>query len=631
MSGMEDAVQAARYRAFAGARGAAGRCLVVDVAGQRLGLLVDGEAVADWPVSTASAGIGGEDGSYRTPPGWHRIHACIGEGADPLAVFRARVATGEVWDGAPGGGDLILGRVLTLDGEEPGVNRGPGVDSLERTIYIHGTNHPEDLGRPASHGCVRMAPADVLDLFRRVEAGDPVLVAVGSAGRLHFTGVGGSGMSALAQFMAWSGHEVSGSDRGFDQGLNPEGRARLEAAGIRILPQDGAGVAADCLGVVVSTAVEDTVPDVREARRLGVPVLHRSECLAHLVASRRTLAITGTSGKSTAVAMAFEILAGAGWDPAVVTGGDLLALRDRGLWGNAWAGAGPLVIEADESDGSLVRYRPAVGVVMNLQRDHKEMAEVAALFRTFRGRVRETFRAGDGPGLEGLARDGERFGLGPGPGLRALGAAAGPAGCAFTVEGVPFTLPVPGLHNVEDALAAIAGCRALGVPLADMVAPLAAFRGVARRFQVVGCDRGVEVVDDFAHNPAKVTAALRAARARAARVLAVFQPHGYGPMRFLRADFTRAFAGELGPGGILWMLPIFYAGGTVTRDISSEDVAADIRALGADARPAPDRPWLAEAIAAEAREGDLVLVMGARDPSLSAFAESALRSLRARP
>lgn len=631
MSGIEDAVQAARYRWFAGERGRRGRCLVVDVEVQRMGLLEDGEAVADWVVSTATNGIGGEEGSYRTPPGWHRIHARIGEGADPHAVFRARVATGEVWDGAPGAGDLILGRVLTLDGEEPGVNRGPGVDSLERFIYIHGTNHPGDLGRPASHGCVRMAPADVVDLFGRVEAGDPLLVAVTRPGRLHFAGVGGSGMSALAQFAAWGGLETSGSDRGFDQGANAGGRALLEAAGVRILPQDGTGVGPDCMAVVVSTAVEDAVPDVREARSLGVPVLHRSELLAHFVATRRTLAVTGTSGKSTAVAMAFEILRGAGLDPSVITGGDLRALRAEGLWGNAWAGRGPLVVEADESDGSLVRYRPAVGVVLNLQRDHKEMDEVAAMFRTFRDRTREALLAGDGPGLEGLAEPGRRFGQGPGPGLRALDVVEGPSGCAFTVEGVRFSLPVPGRHNVENALAAIGGCAALGVPLGDMASPLAGFKGVARRFETVGGDRGVEVVDDFAHNPAKVAAALRTARSRASRVLAVFQPHGFGPLRFLRADFERTFAAELGPGNVLWMLPVFYAGGTVTRDISSGDVAGGISALGADARTAPDRPWLAGELARLALPGDLVLVMGARDPSLTAFAKDVLASLRARP
>jgi lipoprotein-anchoring transpeptidase ErfK/SrfK len=153
------------------------RLLVVDVEWQRLILLDDGRPVAAYPVSTAAAGVGGEEGSNRTPPGWHRIRARIGDGAPSGAVFESRVATGRVWRGEPRAEDLILTRVLTLDGLEEGVNRGPGHDSLERYIYIHGTNHEDALGRPDSHGCVRMANADVVDLFGRVAEGDAVIIA----------------------------------------------------------------------------------------------------------------------------------------------------------------------------------------------------------------------------------------------------------------------------------------------------------------------------------------------------------------------------------------------------------------------------------------------------------------------
>lgn len=628
----EDPVLEARYRSLARRSPvpAGDRVLVVDVERQRLGLLEGGRLAAEWPVSTSSLGLGSEEGSFRTPGGWHRIRARIGEGAGPGAVFRSRVATGETWGGEATEEDLILARVLTLEGLEEGVNRGPGVDSLERYIYIHGTSQPGLLGRPASHGCVRMACASVIELFDRVREGDPVLVAPGPVGRLHFAGVGGSGMSALAQFAAARGVPVSGSDRGFDRGGNAAGRALLEAAGVRIVPQDGSGVAPECSAVVASTAVEDQVPDLRAARDLGVPVLHRSELLAHFVAEHRTLAISGTSGKSTAVAMAFEILAGAGLDPSVITGGDLRALRSRGLWGNAWTGgSGLLVIEADESDGSLVRYRPAVGVVMNLQKDHKEMEEVAALFRTFRERTREAFCVGEAPNLAGLREGATVFGAGPGADLRCEAVRETPDGTAFTVRGVPFRLPVPGLHNVENALAAIAGCLALGVPLEAMPGPLAAFQGVARRFESLGRARGVEVVDDFAHNPAKVAASLATARARSRRTLAVFQPHGFGPLRFLRREFAQAFREGQRPGDLLYLLPVFYAGGTVTRDVDSGDLAGDLWALGAAAEAVPGRKDLVAILAAEAAEGDLVLVMGARDPSLTDLAREILAALGA--
>jgi UDP-N-acetylmuramate--alanine ligase len=208
-----------------------------------------------------------------------------------------------------------------------------------------------------------------------------------------------------------------------------------------------------------------------------------------------------------------------------------------------------------------------------------------------------------------------------------------PGSAAFTVEDVRFALPVPGRHNVENALAAIAACRAVGVPLAELAAPLARFQGVGRRFQSLGTARGVEVVDDFAHNPAKIAAALATAQARTGagrepgRVLAVYQPHGYGPTRFLRRDFVETFATALRPADRLWMLEVFYAGGSATRDFSAADIVGEIASRGAAAEFAPSREWLIERIAAEAREGDLVLVMGARDPSLTHIARTLLARL----
>ena len=637
---MIDSVSAARYRALAlSALGRPGcplqelpdRLLVVDVARQRMGWLAGGGWQSEFVISTARNGIGCEEGSYKTPPGWHRVHGKFGGEAPAGMVFRNRIATGEIWRDEARGEDLILSRVLTLDGLEEGVNRGPGRDSLERTIYIHGTNQEHQLGEPVSHGCLRMANADVIALCEKVEAGDALVVvegAKGDLGRLHFAGVAGSGMSALAQFLAMKGQPVSGSDRAFDRGQFPEARARLENLGIQILSQDGQGVAGDCSGVVYSTAVEETVPDFAAARRLGVPLIHRSELLAHLVASHRTIAITGTSGKSTTAAMVFELLRGAGREPSIITGGDLVGLQAEGLWGNAWVGdSNLLVIEADESDGSVVRYQPAVGVVLNLQKDHKEESEVMEMFRVFRGRVREGLVLGETGNLSELASGAVVFGFGAGAQVRGEGLAVGAEGSTFRVETVDFRLPVPGLHNIENALAALAACRAVGVPLEDLVQPLAQFQGVGRRFQVLGEKRGVQVVDDFGHNPAKVAASLRTARMRAQRVLAVFQPHGYGPMRFLRPDFVATFAAELRPEDRLWMLEIFYAGGTALRDFSSADVVAEIVAKGVKAEFASSREALVSHLATEARPGDLVLVMGARDPSLTDFAKAILAAL----
>ena len=616
------------------------RLLVVDVERQIAVWFEGAEAKAAWPVSTARAGIGGGQGSYRTPPGWHRVQRRIGEGAEAGAVFVAREPTGETWRGEAREDDLILTRILTLDGLEDGVNRGEGRDSLERYIYVHGTNHERLLGRAQSHGCVRMANDDVCRLFARIREGDLVLIAEPAArtipdpqkaGRFHYAGLGGSGMSALAQFQMMIGGRASGSDRAFDRGERGELREQLERLGITVLPQDGSGLAEDCAALIVSTAVEDQVPDVAAARAKGIPILHRSELLAHFVATRRTVAVSGTSGKSTVTAMVFEILAGAGRDPSVITGGDLLLLQAQGLPGNAFAGSSDLlVIEADESDGSLVRYAPAVGVILNLQRDHREMAEVAAMFAVLRARAREGLVVGEGENLDVLAGGALRFGFGPDTDLRGLDVERGVAGSSFRVEDVRFTLPVPGRHNVANALAAIAACRTLDVPLGDMVAPLAGFQGVGRRFQTVGTAHGVVVVDDFAHNADKIAAALQTAQLRAARVLAVYQPHGYGPTRFLRQDFVTTFARELRPDDRLWMLEVFYAGGTAQRDFSAADIVAEIADRGVKAEFAPSRDWLAARIAEAARAGDVVLVMGARDPSLTDFAREIVAAIEER-
>ncbi len=613
------------------------RLLVVDVERQVATWLEAGEAVASWPVSTARAGIGGEAGSFRTPPGWHLIRERIGQDAVSGTVFVSREPTGETWCGEPREDDLILTRILTLDGLEDGANRGPGCDSLSRYIYLHGTNHEQWLGRPVSHGCVRLSNNDICQLFGYVREGDFVLVASPEAraipdpqggGRFHYAGLGGAGMSALAQFQVMTGGTASGSDRAFDRGERQALRAQLERLGITVVPQDGSGIGPDCAALVVSTAVEEHVPDYEAARAIGIPIIHRSELLAHFVARQRSVAVTGTSGKSTVTAMVFAILTGAGRDPSVITGGDLPELEAQGLPGNAFAGRSDLlIVEADESDGSLIRYAPAIAVILNLQRDHKEIEEVAAMFAALRARVREALVVGDDETLDPFAGGALRFGLGPRADMRGEDVVLGPDGSRFRVNDIAFELPVPGAHNVINALAAIATCHVLGVPLEEMVAPLAAFRGIGRRFQTVGKAHGVEVIDDFAHNPEKIAAAIRTAKLRAKRVLAIYQPHGYGPTRFLRRDFVATFARELGAEDRLWMLEVFYAGGTATRDFSAADIVAEIGARGLEAAFAPSREWLVARIARDARQGDLVLVMGARDPSLSALARAILAGI----
>lgn len=249
------------------------------------------------------------------------------------------------------------------------------------------------------------------------------------------------------------------------------------------------------------------------------------------------------------------------------------------------------------------------------------------MLAVLRARSAEALVVGEDENLDALAGGALRFGFGPGADLRGEDVELGPAGSRFRVQDVIFALPVPGRHNVANALAAIATCRTLGLPLADMAAPLAGFQGVGRRFQTLGTPRDIMVVDDFAHNPDKIAAALATAQLRAGRVLAIYQPHGYGPTRFLRQDFVDTFTRKLRPDDRLWMLEIFYAGGTAQRDFSAADIVAEIACEGVLAEFAPSRAWLADRIAGEARVGDLVLVMGARDPSLTGFAREIVAAI----
>jgi UDP-N-acetylmuramate--alanine ligase len=444
---------------------------------------------------------------------------------------------------------------------------------------------------------------------------------------VHFVGIAGTGMSALAQYRALQGGRVSGSDRSFDRAMDAGDRAWADRLAIRIGPQDGSRVAGSDL-VVTSTAVEDTIPDVRRARELGIPIAHRAEVLAAFVRARPTIAVTGSSGKSTVVAMIFEALRGAGLDPGVLTGGELLCLKAGDLRGNAWLGRDWLVIEADESDKSLVHYAPEIGVILNVHRDHYEAAEVLRVFGEFRRRVRRTAVIGACDELSTLRGPGAvTFGLEAGADVPVTGVTATKTGSTFHLAGVPVTLGTPGLHNVLNAAAALAACRATGADVARAAGALAGYRGVSRRFEIVGRAGGVEVVDDFAHNPAKVTAALATARARSRRVLAFFQPHGFAPMRFMRHDLVRAFAEGQRPQDRLFLPEILYVGGTAARDLSARDLCADVGALGGHAQFLEDRAALPGILGELARPGDCVLIMGARDPSLGAFARAVAAGL----
>lgn len=448
-----------------------------------------------------------------------------------------------------------------------------------------------------------------------------------------FSGIAGTGMSALAQYLAFQGRKVSGSDRSLDRGAEAQKRDYFAKIGIRLVPQDGSGLTG-CSCLVVSTAIEDSNPEVKAAKALGLPIVHRSDLLAHLASLKKTVAVSGTSGKSTVSGMTWHVLAAGGLAPSLITGANLNSLMDEGFLGNARAGDGEwLVIEADESDGSLVKYHPEVGLILNVEKDHKEIAELIPLFQRFQAQSRAVIVNEEDPHGRDLRRAGD---IAFRPDAVAEGAVQdlvlGDWTSAFTLAGTRFGLNVPGRHNVANAMAAIAVGRHVGVTLADCARGLAAYRGVERRHVRVGEARGVTVVDDFAHNPAKVKACLdtvkRAADGKPRRVLAIFHPHGFAPMKLLGEDMMDSMAAALDAGDKVYLPEIYYAGGTADKSISSADLVASLNRRKPIGAFFPAKDEVIAAVAKEARPGDWVVTMGARDPSLGDFARRLFQALQ---
>ena len=577
--------------------------------------------------STSRFGTGIRENSFKTPPGLHRITDKIGSGAPPGRIFKGRKDTGVDWDQRPIEENLILTRILRLEGLEHGINKGAGVDSYERFIYIHGTNKEALIGTPLSHGCLCLRNQDVVRLFELVNEGtlvyiDPPPVIIGDTvcRSVHFTGIFGTGMSALAQYLRFEGLVASGSDRLLGSEDTASMLRSLEALGCLIVNQDGSGVSADTDVLCVSTAIEASNPDIALARTRGIPIVHRSDLLAALIASKRTIAVAGTSGKSTVTAMIFEFLTACGKSPSLISGAPLKRLEQQGLIGNAFSGASNLlVVEADESDGTVVKYAPEAAVVLNVSKDHKSVDELRDLFATLVSRSQWSASNADDPTLASL-RTTLRFGRNSSAAWRPDHEHLLSRSVKLVRNNIEYHLPLPGMHNLENLRAALCVCEYFGCDEQTLAPAVRMFEGVARRFSVTDTVENVHVIDDFAHNPAKIAAAISAARGLSERIIAVYQPHGFGPTRFLKDEYIATFRTAFRQQDSLYLLPIYYAGGTAQKNISSEDLIQGLGPVAFTAQAVKDRVELLARLHADAKPGDCVLLMGARDPSLPALA-----------
>lgn len=445
-----------------------------------------------------------------------------------------------------------------------------------------------------------------------------------------FIGVAGVGMSAIAQYLQGIGKNVSGSDRYFHPDEYNKTKEQLENEGIKCFLQDGSGITKETDLVVVSTAIEDTVYEVKKAKELGIPIIKRSQLLAMIAKSKKTVAVAGTSGKSTTSAMLFQILLDAGLEPSIISGAGLTSIIKQGKIGNAYVGKGDwLIIEADESDGSVVQYEPEIGLLLNIDKDHQEIDELIELFTIFRKNTKGLYIVNQTNTLAKTLSTNIKndFGFETEAGFTAKSFKQEGFKLSFEIDNQEFTMNAIGQHTVENATAAVAVANQIGVELKTCAESLSKYEGIYRRHQILGQKIGVWVIDDYAHNPAKCAASIKACQPLAEKVVAWFQPHGYGPTRFLRNDFVEEISNILRENDEIWMSEIFYAGGTAVKDISANDLIEDIKSKGKKAYFVEDRNQFLETVKPSLSENSVLLLMGARDPSLEEFCKDLYEKL----
>ena len=457
---------------------------------------------------------------------------------------------------------------------------------------------------PGSVGAPAGAPMGERDLRR-----------LSTEGRVHFMGVGGAGMCALAELFVTQGRSVSGCD------LRPGSSTdRLRTLDVPIHEGHEASHVEGAAALVVSAAVPMDHPEVLQARERGIPVFKRAEALGQCVNHGRVLAVAGTHGKTSTTAMATEILVAAGMDPTGFVGGRVPA------WGgNLRSGGDLFVVEADEYDRSFLELKPAVAVVTNVEADHLDtygaLQGVMKAFREFLDGLRPDGSAvlcADDSGASRLVTSLESgvrtYGLSAGAQVRAVDVGASAVGMDFRVmdEGVDrgtFRLPVPGVHNLRNALGAAAAARCFGVDWGAVRDGLMAYQGVERRFEVVGTGRGILIVDDYAHHPSEIRATLMAARAAhpGRRIVAVFQPHLFTRTR----DFSDEFGRALSAADSIWVTDVFPAREDPIEGVTGEMVAQAAKRAGGHVRYQADVDTMADAVMEELTSGDLLLTMGA--------------------
>jgi len=460
--------------------------------------------------------------------------------------------------------------------------------------------------------------------------------------KVHFIGVGGIGMSGLAQMLKWLGCDVSGSDRDMDKPENSRIIGSLRNCGIRLFPQDGSFISEGKPDAMIySTAIENDNPDFKAGA--DIPKFHRAAALSSAIISMKgvtSVAVTGTCGKTTVTSWLAETLEKMGHDPAMLSGGLVNSFTSAKFAGNFRPGKGKFFIyEADESDKSLLAFNPEYSLILNIGNDHYPINELADVFRKFigstsKGAVLEESVAEYVGELDGGRIKHSVFGSKEKCGWRLLSYKTENKVPTAVIENksrgirINLALPSPGLHMAMNAVSVLATLDILSVYNTDCHRHISSFSGVWRRFNIKGrLPSGALVIDDYAHNPEKIASCIRTAKEiTAGRIFAIFQPHGFGPLKFMKDNLFKELEKIISKEDKFIFLPVFYAGGTTSFSPTSEEVVSEFDSNSeGDFLFFKNRDHLEKYLKAETCANDTVVVMGARDNSLSTWTEEILK------
>ena len=440
----------------------------------------------------------------------------------------------------------------------------------------------------------------------------------------HFIGIGGIGMSSLAQILKTQGHNVAGSDRSYDKDADVTIFKKLKTKGIKLLPQDGSGINDELQNVIVSSAIENDNLDIKRAKETDVPIITRADLLANIFNNKFGIAIGGSNGKTTVTAMTGWVLDYADVDPTIIVGGYIKNHLTRTNPGNARSGNSNIfVIEADESDGTIIKYKPDICVLTSISKDHKTIEELFGLFSIFinhrKGKLIFNTDCLNTNKLCQQNKDVITYGIENNADITAKDVKLLSWGSTFRIDNDLFHLNMPGKHNVSNALATISIAKCLNIPNDKTINALNTFKGISSRMEFIGKPNNINVINDYAHNAEKIKAAINAMRIDNKRLIVIFQPHGYGPTIFLKDELIMAFYTALSYNDILIMPEIYYAGGTANKIISSNDLIETLKAKKVNAVYFAKREEIPDYLKGIAKEGDNILVLGARDNTLEDF------------